>query len=79
MMIRLVALGAFFGATLSGPSGSYRAEIEAYRAQKEKDLRAEDGWLTVVGLPWLAEGRSTIGSAPDSDVVLPASRACALW
>jgi len=56
-----------------GADEAYVAEIEAYRAEKEKDLRAEDGWLSVVGLPWLAEGRSTIGSAPDSDVVLPAS------
>lgn len=62
-------------AALLGIAGddSYRAEIEAYRSDHEAELRAEDGWLTVVGLHWLGDGSSTIGSAPDSDVVLPAS------
>ncbi len=73
MFERIAILTLFALAPSIGADDAYVTEIEAYRAEKEKALRAEDGWLTVVGLPWLAEGRSTIGSAPDSDVVLPAS------
>ena len=49
----------------------YAREIDAWRARREEGLRAPDGWLAVVGLHWLREGTSTIGSAKGSDVVLP--------
>src|SRR6478736_9703159 len=50
----------------------YAREIEQWRAKREEGLRAPDGWLSVVGLHWLREGTSTIGSAEGSDVRLPA-------
>lgn len=53
----------------------YRATIERWRAQREADLRAEDGWLSVNGLFWLEAGDNTVGSAPDSQVLLPADAA----
>ena len=43
----------------------------AWRAKREAGLRAPDGWLSVVGLHWLREGTSTIGSAKGSDILLP--------
>ncbi len=55
------------------PSAAYRAEVEAWRAQRVARIRAEDGWLSVVGLSWLEEGENTVGSAPGSRVRLPAS------
>ena len=74
MLIPLAVSTLLLAALVVGPAGdAHRAEVEAYREQREADLRAEDGWLTVVGLHWLAQGRSTIGSAPDSDVMLPGS------
>lgn len=53
------------------PSSDYRAEVEAWRQRREQRLRADDGWLTVVGLFWLKDGANPVGSAPDSAVVLP--------
>jgi uncharacterized protein (DUF1684 family) len=50
---------------------SYEAEIAAWRAQREAELRADDGWLTVAGLFWLADGASRFGTAPDNEIVLP--------
>lgn len=50
---------------------SYTEEIAAWRAEAEAGLRAEEGWLTLVGLYWLQEGVNTIGSDPASAVVLP--------
>ena len=60
----------------SGPAGAvepagYAQEVDAWRAKREADLRAPEGWLSVVGLHWLREGTSTIGSAKGNDILLP--------
>lgn len=54
---------------------AYRAEVEEWRAGRDKSLRNPDGWLTLAGLYWLEEGDSTFGSAPDNTVVFPAGKA----
>jgi len=51
----------------------YQREIEAWRAQRQARLAADDGWLTLVGLFWLKEANNRFGSDPGADVVLPAS------
>ena len=51
---------------------AYRAEIERFRQRRVADLKAEDGWLSVVGLHWLHQGETRLGSDPSSDVLLPA-------
>lgn len=53
----------------------YFEEIEHWRQERENNLRAPDGWLTVVGLHWLAEGTNYIGTGPNNDIVLPAGTA----
>lgn len=57
--------------TTIDPSIAYIQAVQAWRDEQEASLRAEDGWLTVVGLFWLHDGVNTVGSSPDSDVVLP--------
>lgn len=42
----------------------FAAATRDFHAQREKRLTAEDGWLTLVGLEWLAEG-------DNADVPLP--------
>ena len=54
---------------------AYRAEVEAWRAERDEDMRSPNGWLTLAGLYWLEEGDSTFGSAPDNTVVFPAGKA----
>ena len=49
----------------------YIQRIEQARQQREADLKAEDGWLSVSGLFWLRPGETRIGSDPSNDVVLP--------
>ncbi len=51
---------------------AYRSEIERFRRRRVADLKAEDGWLSVVGLHWLHQGESRLGSDPSSDILLPA-------
>lgn len=59
------------GIELRGDDG-YRTEIEQFRKRRELGLRAEDGWLSVVGLHWLRQGETRLGSDPACDVLLPA-------
>ena len=46
------------------------AETEAWRAEREARLAADDGWLTVAGLFFLTEGDNTFGASPLNDIVL---------
>jgi uncharacterized protein (DUF1684 family) len=52
-------------------------EVEAWRARRIERLKAEDGWLSLVGLSWLAEGANSVGSAPKSVVLLPEGKTAA--
>lgn len=49
----------------------YRAMIAKFRAEREAELKAEDGWLSVSGLFWLKEGENRFGADPSNDIVLP--------
>jgi uncharacterized protein (DUF1684 family) len=51
--------------------GSYLAESEKWRQERETRLRAEDGWLSVSGLSWLKPGDTRFGSDPAMEIVLP--------
>lgn len=53
--------------------GSYEEGEARWRAEREKKLRADGGWLSVAGLFWLKEGDNHFGSGPACDVRLPAS------
>lgn len=55
------------------PTPDHRAETLRWRAERERRLRADDGWLTVIGLSWLREGDSAVGSAAEAAVRLPAA------
>ena len=52
---------------------AYQQEIAQWRVAREAKLKADDGWLTVVGLHWLTKPVNTVGSDPYTDAPLPAS------
>jgi uncharacterized protein (DUF1684 family) len=63
---------------LLGPFGlrarcddAYRNDVEQFRQRREASLKAEDGWLSVVGLHWLHHGEQKLGSDPACDILLP--------
>lgn len=60
---------------LAAGDAAYRAEIERWREQAERSLRADDGWLTVAGLFWLKEGDNRLGSGKGNEIELPAGSA----
>ena len=68
----LCSLGA---AVASDSDSSYRLSVEKWRAQREANLKADGGWLTVAGLFWLHEGDNRFGADPLNDIVLPAASA----
>lgn len=48
----------------------YVKTVEKWRSDEERDLRKEDGWLSLAGLFWLKEGVNTVGVGSDYDVRL---------
>src|ERR1700694_1636773 len=56
-------------------SMSYAGEVEQWRDKRETKLKAEDGWLTLIGLFWLKEGDNKVGPDPSAEISLPQGRA----
>jgi uncharacterized protein (DUF1684 family) len=49
---------------------AYVKQIQDWRHERVEHLRAPHGWLSLVGLDWLKDGKNTLGSAKDNDIVL---------
>lgn len=62
----LIALAASAAAADPAP------DLATWRAEHEKEIAADDGWLSVVGLFWLEEGENKFGTAPENQLVFPA-------
>jgi len=56
---------------LPGVSSERLAEWSAWRDLRLKRLHHDDGWLTLCGLDWLAEGENSVGSDEKSTIRLP--------
>jgi len=66
-----ILLGTFvFPVSLALAQTDYVKSIEKWRSDEERDLRKEDGWLTLAGLFWLKDGVNTVGVGSDFDVRL---------
>ena len=66
----LLLAGAASGQTAAPNESDYARSIAEYRAEREEELKGPDGWLNLAGLYWLGEGSTSMGSAPDNDIVL---------
>jgi len=51
-------------------ASAYRQQIESWRQHRVERLTAPIGWLSLVGLDWLKDGKNTLGSAADNSIVL---------
>jgi uncharacterized protein len=69
LMAKAILLGALLA--LAGAPADYKTGVERWRADRETELRAEDGWLSVAGLFWLKDGENSCGSRGGSRVLLP--------
>lgn len=73
LRVAAVCLALFAGvATVSAAevSPSYDHRIEQWREGRVARLTAPEGWLSLIGLEWLAPGVNRLGSAADNDIVL---------
>ena len=57
------------GVATSGDA-AYRKQILDWRTERVEHLRAPHGWLSLVGLDWLKDGKNTLGSDKGNDIVL---------
>src|SRR5258706_11571501 len=61
-MLRYLVL--FVAISVWADENAYQAAIAKWRQQKETELKADGGWLTVTGLFWLKEGENRVEGAP---------------
>lgn len=54
----------------ASPNEDYAAHIRGLRAERLEQLTRADGWLTLVGLHFLAVGKNSVGSGADNAIVL---------
>jgi len=79
MRTRRIGIGLTLGLTAASAFAAdtvttgYQRTIADWRTLREAKLKAEDGWLTVVGLTWLKEGANRVGSNPSFEIRLPKS------
>ena len=67
--VTLLGLGLLLA--VAGTAGEdHDREIKQWRSERVSRLTAPDGWLSLIGLHFLDPGESTVGSAPDNQVVL---------
>ena len=57
------------------PASAYEVEIDKYRAARIERLKGPTGWLSLIGLHWLKDGKNTVGAAKTNDIVLAAGPA----
>ena len=53
---------------------NYVKEINEWDQKRTNRLKADDGWLNLVGRFWLEKGESTFGSSKDNDIVVESSK-----
>ena len=55
-------------------SPEYFEEIKQWDQRRAERLKADDGWLNLVGRTWLKPGENKFGSAKDNDVVIESGK-----
>jgi uncharacterized protein (DUF1684 family) len=50
---------------------SYEEQILDWRQRRHDRLADDNGWMTLVALEWLEQGKNRVGSAPSSDALMP--------
>jgi uncharacterized protein len=68
----VLAVGA---ASAAETNPEFIRQTQAWQATRAANLKAPDGWLSLIGLEWLKEGVNRVGSAADNDIVLHAGPA----
>ena len=73
-LLILIILAAFACTQKPTADPNYVKEINEWDAKRVNRLKADDGWLNLVGRFWLEKGESTFGSSKDNDIVVESSK-----
>jgi hypothetical protein len=73
-LLILIILAAFACTQNPTADPNYVKEINEWDAKRVNRLKADDGWLNLVGRFWLEKGESTFGSSKDNDIVIESSK-----
>ncbi len=71
LMVLPSALAARDEGVAGQTNASHEQQILQWRANREANLRKENGWLSLVGLEWLRPGLNTLGSAAGNSAHIP--------
>src|SRR6187401_2977469 len=64
--------GVGIGGAMGESRTKYTRDIDEWHEGRLRRLKADDGWLTLVGLFPLPNGTHTFGSAKDNELIFPA-------
>jgi hypothetical protein len=73
-LLILIILAAFACTQKPVADPNYVKEINEWDAKRVTRLKADDGWLNLVGRFWLKQGESTFGTSKDNDIVVESSK-----
>lgn len=72
MTRKIIALcGLTLLAIVVNAQSNYQQAIDNWHNKRIESLKAENGWLNLVGLFWLEEGKNTFGSDQQNNIVFP--------
>jgi uncharacterized protein (DUF1684 family) len=69
--LALALIVAITQLAIASGQDTYLGKIAKFRTEREAELKADDGWLSVAGLFWLKEGENRFGADPSNEIVLP--------
>jgi uncharacterized protein (DUF1684 family) len=71
--ILLISLSCVERDSAQKGSPEYITEIEQWHNKRIERLKADNGWLNLVGLYWLNEGENSFGSSEENDIQFPST------
>lgn len=75
IFVLLISLIALFSCTQKPEADpNYVREINEWDFKRASRLKADDGWLNLIGRFWLKPGENTFGTSKDNDIVIESSK-----
>ena len=57
--------------SFSVSAANWQDELESWKKDRVERLKKPHGWLSLIGMEWLHEGKNSIGSDESNDIILP--------
>ena len=58
----------------SASSQPYATELQQWYKQRDEYVKSDSGWLNLIGLYWIKEGRNSFGSSKDNDIAFDSQK-----